>query len=296
VVTPLSPLTGTVAHHFTVDVEEYFHVSAMEPHIRVAEWDGMESRLEPSMDRLLGLLDAHNAKGTFFVLGWIARKYPHIVRAIADGGHEVASHGTMHQRVTMLTPRQFRDDIREARQLLEDLAGESVIGYRAPSFSITADRLWALDILVEEGYQYDSSLFPIRRAGYGLRNGLRDPYWISTAAGPLLEVPPTTLRRAGQTLPAAGGAYFRLFPLGIFRRAFQETGERGHPGTFYIHPWEIDPDQPRVAGIPLTTRIRHYGGLGRTFSRMERMFFEFRFTSIRENYGSVLTLSARPER
>jgi len=275
------------SHHFTVDVEEYFHVSAMEPHISVKEWDGKESRLAPTMGRILDLLAESDSKGTFFVLGWVAARHPQVVREIVAAGHEVASHGSMHQRVTTLTPAEFRDDIRNSKRLLEDLAGQPVIGYRAPSFSITADRLWALQILTEEGYLYDSSLFPIRRAGYGLAGGHRDPHWLTTPSGPLFEVPPTTLRWAGRTIPAAGGAYFRLFPLGIFQKAFRAAEERGRPGTFYIHPWEIDPDQPRVPGIPITTRIRHYGGLDRTWPRLKTMFSEFRFTTIRETYEAT---------
>lgn len=285
-VAPVTP-TVTPVHHFTVDVEEYFHVSAMEPHIRVEEWDGKESRLRPTMEQLLDLLEEKDAKATFFTLGWVAAKHPWVVRAIVDAGHEVASHGTMHQRVTSLTPARFREDIRNAKNLLEDLSGQPVIGYRAPSFSITADRLWALETLAEEGYLYDSSLFPIRRAGYGLAGGHREPHWLTTPAGPLLEFPPTTLRWAGQTIPAAGGAWFRLFPLAIFKRAFRDAEANDIPGTFYIHPWEIDPDQPRIPGIPLTTRIRHYGGLGGTLSRLRKMFDEFRFTTIRETYEAT---------
>ncbi len=274
-------------HHFTVDVEEYFHVSSMEPHIPVSEWAGKASRLQPVMDQILGLLSDHDARGTFFVLGWVARRHPDLVKRIAAAGHEVASHGMMHRRVTTLTPDEFRADVRSARELLEDIVGGPVIGYRAPSFSIVADRLWALEILVEEGHRYDSSLFPIRRKGYGLAGGARDPHWLTTPAGDLLEFPPTTLRVGGLNLPAAGGAYFRLFPLALFTRAFREAERRARPGTFYIHPWEFDPDQPRVPGIPLTTRLRHYGGLRHTHSRMRRMFGEFRFGTIRRTFESM---------
>lgn len=275
------------AHHFTVDVEEYFHVSAMEPHIPVSDWATKESRLRPAMDRIFGLLADHDARGTFFVLGWVAERYPELVREIVAAGHEVASHGMMHRRVTTLSVDEFRDDVRRARAVLQDLTGLPVIGYRAPSFSIVAERLWALDVLVEEGYRYDSSLFPIRRGGYGLAGGHRDPHWLTTPAGDLLEVPPTTLRFAGQNLPAAGGAYFRLFPLSLFQRAFRVAQARGERGTFYIHPWEFDPEQPRVPGIPWTTRVRHYGGLRGTLPRLRVMFREFRFDTIGRTFEAM---------
>ncbi len=275
------------AHHFTVDVEEYFHVSAMEPHIPVSDWDAKESRLRPAMDRIFGLLRDHDARGTFFVLGWVAERHPELVREILAAGHEVASHGMMHRRVTTLTADEFRDDVRRARAVLEDLSGLPVIGYRAPSFSIVANRLWALDVLVEEGYRYDSSLFPIRRSGYGLASGRRDPHWLTTSAGDLLEVPPTTLRFAGQNLPAAGGAYFRLFPLPLFRQAFHAVEARGERGTFYIHPWEFDPEQPRVPGISWTTRVRHYGGLRGTLPRLRAMFSEFHFDTIGRTFEAM---------
>lgn len=273
--------TGAVRHHFTVDVEEYFQVSAFEPYVSYSGWDGYESRIRPCMDRLLELLAGSGARGTFFVLGWIADRHPQIVRDIAAAGHEVGSHGWEHRRVTTLTPDEFRHSVRSSKQILEDLGGRPVHGYRAPSFSIVPGREWALEILREEGYGYDSSLFPIRRAGYGFPEGGRDPYWMELSAGRLAEVPPTTLRRAGRNLPAAGGAYFRLFPLWIFRAAFREAEARGVPGTFYIHPWEIDPAQPRF-DVPWTTRVRHYGGLARTLPRLRAMLDEFRFGAIEE--------------
>jgi polysaccharide deacetylase family protein (PEP-CTERM system associated) len=271
-------------HHFSIDVEEYFQVSALEPHVARSSWDGFQSRLRIGMDRLLGLLDRHTTRGTFFVLGWVAERHGDLVREIASRGHEVASHGWDHRRVTQQTPEQFRESVRRTRSALEDLAGTAVIGFRAPSFSIVPGREWALEILGEEGYRYDSSLFPIRRPGYGYPGASRDPHWRNgRSGGRILEVPPATVRWMGQNLPAGGGAYFRLFPYGVVRGAFRDAERRGVPATFYIHPWELDPEQPRLEGLPWTTRVRHYGGLERTAPRLERLLSEFRFRPIREH-------------
>jgi len=269
-------------HHFTVDVEEHFQVAALEPHVPRERWDGLESRVEAKTGRLLDLLARHGARGTFFILGWVAERRPGLVRAIAAAGHEVASHGWDHRRVTQMDPETFRDQARRSKQALEALAGCPVIGYRAPSFSIVEGREWALDILLEEGYRYDSSLFPVRRPGYGYARGRRDPHWLDTRSGRLAEVPPATLRRAGVNLPAAGGAYFRLLPYALTASALRDAERRGVPGTFYVHPWEVDPDQPRF-DVPALTRVRHYGGLRRTAARLDRLLAEFRFTSIRDS-------------
>jgi len=270
-----------VAHHFTIDVEEYFQVSAFEPHISRSTWDRFESRVAPQVESLLELLDRHGARATCFVVGWVAERQRNLIRTIARAGHEVASHGWDHARVTTLTPAQFRDSIRRSKQLLEDITGVSVVGFRAPSFSIVRGREWALDLLIEEGYRYDSSLFPVRRPGYGYADGQPDPYWLERPAGWLAEIPPTTLRLPGLRLPAAGGAYFRLLPYGVVRAALRQCERREVPGTFYIHPWEIDPGQPRLE-VSWLTRARHYGGLGRTLPRLERLLTEFRFQPIRE--------------
>jgi len=266
-------------HYFTVDVEEYFQVSAFEPWVQREHWDRYERRSDASVRILLDLLDEHGARGTFFVLGWLAQRSPDLVRAIATRGHEVASHGWDHRRVTDLSPRAFRDSIRTSKQVLEGLAGTLVVGFRAPSFSIIRGREWALDVLLEEGYRYDSSLFPVRRAGYGYAGGKRWPHWISRPAGRLREIPPSTVRCFGGTLPAGGGAYFRVFPYGLVRHAIRAAEQVGERATFYIHPWEIDPEQPRVA-VNAATRLRHYTGLSRTLPRLIRLLREVRFTSI----------------
>jgi polysaccharide deacetylase family protein (PEP-CTERM system associated) len=270
-----------VAHHFTIDVEEYFQVSAFEPYISRSTWDRFESRVAPQVESLLELLDRHGARATCFVVGWVAERQRNLIRTIARAGHEVASHGWDHARVTTLTPAQFRDSIRRSKQLLEDITGVSVVGFRAPSFSIVRGREWALDLLIEEGYRYDSSLFPVRRPGYGYADGQPDPYWLERPAGWLVEIPPTTLQLPGVRLPAAGGGYFRLLPYGVVRAALRQCERREVPGTFYIHPWEIDPGQPRLE-VSWLTRARHYGGLGRTLPRLERLLTEFRFQPIRE--------------
>ena len=272
---PLSP----VQHHFTVDVEEHFQVSAFERIVPRTDWGRHESRVGASVARLLELLARHGARGTFFVLGWVAERHPEVVRRIAAAGHEIASHGWDHVRVTELTPAQFRESVRRTKQTLEALTGTCVIGYRAPSFSIVPTREWALDVLLEEGHRYDSSLFPIRRPGYGYPGARPDPHWLERSGGRLFELPPATLARFGARLPAGGGAYFRLFPYAFVRAAFLDCERRGIPGTFYIHPWEVDPDQPRLV-VPLLTRVRHYGGLARTRPRLERLLAEFRFTAI----------------
>ena len=273
-------------HHFTIDVEEHFQVSAFENSVARADWDQHESRVVGNVAALLELLAEAEAGGTFFVLGCVAERHPEMVREIAAAGHEVASHGWGHERATELSRDLFRDDVRRSKRLLEDLVGEPVLGYRAPSFSIVPGREWALDVLLEEEYRYDSSLFPVRRRGYGYPNGNPDPHWLERPLGKLAEFPPTTLRLFGMSLPAGGGAYFRLFPPVLVWAALRACERRGVPGTFYIHPWELDPDQPRVnAGWP--TRLRHYGGLGQVRPRVQRLLCDFAFAPIRDTLGAL---------
>jgi polysaccharide deacetylase family protein (PEP-CTERM system associated) len=274
-----------VCHHFTVDVEEYFQVAALAPFVSRDSWDATKSRLTTGMQPLLDLLGEHGVRGTFFTLGWVALRHPALVRQLAAAGHEVASHGWGHERVTTLSAAQFRASVRDSKRALEDLTGVAVLGYRAPSFSIVRGGEWALETLVEEGYRYDSSLFPVRRAGYGFVGGQRDQHRLVTGAGPLLEFPPATLRRGPAVLPAGGGAYFRLLPYALVRTALRDAATRGVAATFYIHPWELDPEQPRL-GVPLSTRIRHYGGLARTASRLRRLLGEFAFQPIANSLGA----------
>lgn len=273
-------------HHFTVDVEEYFQVSALENVVSRARWHEYESRVERSTMAVLELLERYDARGTFFVLGWVAERCPGLVRTIAGTGHEVASHGWGHRRVSTLTPDEFRLSVRRSKRTLEDLVGAEVRGYRAPSFSIVPGIEWALDVLLEEGYAYDSSLFPIRRPDYGYPGLHRDHQWLDRPAGRLAEFPPATLQAGGVRLPAAGGGYLRLLPLALTRAALRQAEGRGVPATFYIHPWELDPDQPRLP-VSRATRVRHYGGLARTAGRIERLLQEFRFGTIADTLAGM---------
>jgi polysaccharide deacetylase family protein (PEP-CTERM system associated) len=266
-------------HFFTVDVEEYFQVRALRSVVSRDEWLSRPSRVAKSIDQLLECLDRHGARGTFFLLGWIARHHPEVARMIAEAGHEIASHGYWHEQVTALTPAQFLDDVRSSKHQLEDVTGVTVLGYRAPSFSIIPGLEWAFDVLIEAGYRYDSSLFPIRRRGYGYPSALCAPHLMQRAGGTLAEFPLATTKILSYSVPAAGGGYLRQFPLAVIRRAFREASERGESATFYIHPWEIDPDQPRLA-VSHLNRIRHYRGLERTLERIERLLEEFSFGTI----------------
>ena len=266
-------------HFFTVDVEEYFQVAALARWAPMQQWEGFESRVEAQIDRLLELLARHDTRGTFFTVGWVAQRHPAMIRAIAAAGHELASHTWDHRKITEQTRDEFRESIRRTKGVLEELGGSPVIGFRAPSYSIVRGSEWALDLLLEEGHRYDSSLFPVRRRGYGYVGGCRDPHWVDRPAGRIAEIPPATLRVGPLTLPAAGGGYFRLLPYALVRAALRSAEARSVPATFYIHPWEYDPAQPRLP-VPPLTRIRHYGKLADVWPRLERLLSEFRFTAI----------------
>lgn len=272
---------------FSVDVEEYFHVSAFERFVSRDEWPAQESRLEASMDALLELLDEAGVHGTFFILGWVAERFPNLVRTLSGAGHELASHGWWHRRVFTLTPEEFRESITKSKALLEDLGGGPVHGYRAPSFSLLPSVAWAYDILIEEGFLYDSSVFPIRRRNYGNPHAETRAHYVERSAGRILELPVATTRVAGLRLPGAGGAYLRLLPFWLVRRTVREHAERGDHGVFYTHPWELDLEQPRLE-VDLPTAIRHYGGLSRTGPRLRRLFDEYDFGPVREVYADML--------
>ena len=274
-------------HFFTVDVEEYFQVAALAPWAPMQRWEGFESRVEAQIDRLLELLARHEARGTFFTVGWVAQRHPSMIRAIAAAGHELASHTWDHRKITDQTQVEFRESIRRTKGVLEALGGSAVTGFRAPSYSIVRGSEWALDLLLEEGHRYDSSLFPVRRRGYGYVGGGRDPYWVDRPVGRIAEIPPATLRVGPLVLPAAGGAYFRLLPYGLVRAAIRSAEARSVPATFYVHPWEYDPGQPRLP-VPPLTRIRHYGKLAGVWPRLERLLSEFRFTAIADGLNGDL--------
>ena len=272
---------------FSVDVEDYFQVASFENAIPRASWDGLEPRVERNTRRLLDLCDRHQVKGTFFVLGWVAERWPQLVRDIRDAGHELGTHGQDHRRVTTLTPREFRADIRRSKQTIEDAAGVEVIGYRAPSYSIVRETLWAVDVLAEEGFRYDSSIFPIRHDRYGIPDFSRFPRLLGghDGAAALHEVPISTLRLAGMNLPFVGGGYLRHFPFSFIRWGMERlNGFERRPAILYIHPWEIDPDQPRQP-VRWLTRLRHYRNLHRTEERLVRLFSDYSFTTIREVLG-----------
>jgi polysaccharide deacetylase family protein (PEP-CTERM system associated) len=264
-----------------VDVEEYFHALALAPAAPRARWASMPSRVEQNTGMLLDLLDRRETKGTFFVVGWVADRCPHVVRRIAAAGHEVACHSYWHRQVFTLRPDEFREDIRQSKNALEQVIGKRIQGFRAPGFSITPGTEWAFDILLEEGFTYDSSLFPIVRPEYGYPSSPGDPYIIRREAGSLLELPLTTTRIAGVPFPAAGGAYLRQLPYSLIHRAFSEYHARGVPAMFYVHPWEVDNGQPRLP-VPWISRLRHYRGLKGMLGRVDRLLQDFKFTSVEQ--------------
>lgn len=257
----------------TIDVEDYFQVSAFVPYIDRSSWDARECRVERNMDRILGLLAASNTKATFFTLGWIAERYPQVVRRIVEGGHELASHGYGHERASDLSEAAFLDDITRAKGILEDLGGVSVQGYRAPSFSIGEGNLWAFDSLLKAGYRYSSSIYPIRHDHYGMPDAPRYAHEVRPG---LLEIPITTIRMFNRNLPSSGGGYFRLLPYALSRWMLgRVNGVDRQSGIFYFHPWEIDADQPRIAGISSKTRFRHYVNIDRMERRLAQLLQDF---------------------
>ena len=268
-----------ITHFFSVDVEEHFHAHVFESIMPQRSWVDQPSRVSAATDQLLQLLDRHRVQGTFFVLGWVARRAPELVRRIAAGGHELASHSWSHPKISSLSPAQFREELRSSKAILEDISGSRVTGFRAPSFSIRPGMEWAFDTLLEQGYEYDSSLFPIRRPGYGYPSAPIIPHQITRGDRTLREFPLATTSFFGARIPAAGGAYLRHFPMWVIRRAFAGAEAAGSPAMLYVHPWEVDLGQPRLA-VSRLSQIRHYGGLERTLPRLDRMLQEFRFGSV----------------
>lgn len=275
------PAVSAIAPHklvnaMTVDVEDYFQVSAFEAHVGKAQWQTLPRRVEHNTLRVLDLFAQHEVRGTFFTLGWIAERYPELVKRIVDAGHEIASHGWEHVRVSTQTPEEFRRDIERTRKLLQDISGEPVLGYRAASYSIGAAESWAWAQLAEAGYRYSSSIVPIRHDLYGIPDAPR--FAFSTADGQLLEIPITTVPIAGRNINCGGGGWFRLFPYRFSRWALDRVNSvDGQAGIFYFHPWEIDPRQPRPAGLGMKTRFRHYLNLEHTYTRLQRLLTDFRW-------------------
>ena len=257
----------------TIDVEDYFQVSAFAPFIKRSEWPQRECRVERNVECILAMLKSRNTRATFFTLGWIAERYPQLVRSIVAQGHELASHGYGHERASDLTPADFYADIDRAKKLLEDVGGVAVQGYRAPSFSIGSKNLWAFDSLARAGYRYSSSIYPIHHDHYGMPDAPRFAHQVREG---VLEIPVTTLRMGGRNFPSSGGGYFRLLPYAVSRWMLRQVNARdGQPAIFYFHPWEIDAEQPRVAGIDAKTRFRHYVNIERMPSRLDKLLGDF---------------------
>ena len=267
---------------FTIDVEDYFQVEGFAGVIDRGSWDGFETRVRANNAVILEMLARRGVRATFFVLGWVARKHPEIVREIAAAGHEVASHGMTHRLIYSQSPEEFRRETRESKALLEDQCQRAVTGYRAATYSITDKSLWALDILHAEGFHYDSSIFPMRHDRYGIPDAEQEPHVLTTPLGAkLVEFPISVLRYGGATIPIAGGGYFRLFPYAFTRWALARLNSRGREFVFYLHPWEVDPGQPRVEAAGAMSRFRHYLNLERCAARLERLLGDFEFDTMR---------------
>lgn len=262
-----------IVNALTIDVEDYFQVSALAPHFPRAEWEQVPCRVERNVNLILQLLDDHDARATFFVLGWVAERYPQLVRLIVAQGHEIASHGYEHERASAQPRDRFLADIVLAKAVLEDIGGEAVAGYRAPSFSIGKANLWAHDCIAEAGYAYSSSVYPVQHDHYGMPDAPRFPYRLESG---LLEVPVTTMRWMGRNWPAGGGGFFRLLPYAVSRWQIAKVNrDDARAAIFYFHPWEIDPEQPRVSRASMKTRFRHYVNLERTEGRLRCLLRDF---------------------
>ena len=274
---PTPQLDGT----FTVDVEDYFHVSAFSSVIQPENWDHYVCRVEQSTRTILELAAKHSTRGTFFVLGWVAERYPQLVREIQAAGHEIGCHSYWHQLIYELGPKRFRSDLIKARDCLQWITGSPVKLHRAPSFSITEKSLWALDILIEEGFQIDSSIYPVHHDRYGIPGSPKLPHIIATRAGQIHEFPGMTCKVAGLTVPVGGGGYLRLFPWAVTSRLLRQIRKEHRPLNVYLHPWEVDVDQPRIAAS-LKSRFRHYQNLTTMAPKLSKMLTEFRLGTMTE--------------
>ncbi len=265
----------------TVDVEDYFQVSAFDHRIKRDEWDSMHCRVEANTEHLLSIFSEANVKGTFFILGWVANKYPELIRRIAEAGHELASHGYWHRLVYTLSREEFRRDIKDSKKAIGDATGVAVTAYRAPSFSITNKSLWALETLVEEGFQVDSSIFPIRHDRYGVPDASPEIHSRVTPAGSITEIPPSFWQSRIAKVPIGGG-YFRLFPESLTSKAITAVRNEGRPAMFYLHPWEVDPEQPRIDGVGIKSRFRHYVGLTQTERKLRSLLSKHNFAPVNQ--------------
>jgi polysaccharide deacetylase family protein (PEP-CTERM system associated) len=274
---------SVINNYLTIDVEDYFHVSAFDDVIHPGDWGRCESRVVHNTRNLLLLLNDVKVKATFFVMGWVAEKHPEIIREILQHGHEIGCHSYLHRKVYELSPAEFREDTRKAKAILEKITNKKVIGYRAPSYSITNKSLWALGILEEEGFLYDSSVFPIYHDIYGIPDAPRFKYrWPENK---LTEIPISTARFLGRNFPVAGGGYFRLLPYWLTKKLLRQINEKeDQPFIFYLHPWEIDPEQPRIKGARLLSKFRHYNNLTKTAERFKRLLDDFSFGPIGNSF------------
>ncbi|MEC4672910.1 MAG: XrtA system polysaccharide deacetylase [Nitrospirota bacterium] len=282
----------SLLHCMSIDVEEHFQVAAFDNPARRNQWHSMESRVERNIELILTCLEECQIRSTMFVLGWVGERYPRLVRQMADAGHEIASHGYAHELVTDQTPEQFRLDVQRAKRVLEDVCGQPVIGYRAPTFSIVQNTLWALPILIEEGYAYDSSIFPVYHDQYGIPGANPIPHVRSTQSGPIWEIPPSTCKIGSVRLPVAGGGYFRILPYWLLSLLLRKIESAGQSIIFYLHPWEFDPEQPKMTGS-LSSRLRHYWNLDKTEKRYKRLIRDFRFAPIREALPMIGSLYSK---
>jgi len=269
-------MSHELTNYLTIDVEDYFQVAAFEDIINPDAWSSLECRVERNTAAILDILEKHRVRATFFVVGWIAERYPALVREISRHGHEIGCHSYLHRKIYDLTPEEFREDTRRAKNILEDITGKTVLGYRAPSYSITKKSLWALDILEELGFKYDSSIFPIYHDNYGIPDAPRFEYKLPNHD--IMEYPISTTLMLGRKIPVAGGGYFRLFPYWFTKYALAKINMREQkPFVFYLHPWEIDPDQPRFNHAGQLSKFRHYNNLHKTRQRLERLLNDFDF-------------------
>jgi len=297
--TPAKPTEhprGKPAHVLSFDVEEYFQVEAAAGTVRPENWPEFDTRIEQAVDEILEILAEHTASATFFCLGWVARRHGEMIKRIAGAGHEIASHGMNHQMINHMTPREFADELADSKKLLEDLSAKPVVGYRAPTFSITRKTAWAIDSLVDAGFEYDSSVFPIRHDRYGVPDA---PRWAHWAVGPggrrILEIPPLTLRALGANLPVGGGGYLRLLPVGVVNRGLNSAERLGRTGVIYLHPWELDPDQP-ILPMSRLSRWRHRVNLHRTATKLKWLLSRHKFGSFRQAMNSLLSSATAEHR
>ena len=276
-------MNGQTSNAMSIDVEDYFQVAAFAPHIERSKWESLECRVERNVDLILELLDRHDTQATFFTLGWIAERHPGIVRRIVTGGHELASHGYGHERVSDLDPDSFRSDLLRAKGILEDVGGTAVHGYRAPSFSIGRANLWAHDVRAETGHRYSSSVYPIAHDHYGMPEAPRFA-WRSPSG--VVEIPPSSLQVLGRNLPASGGGYFRLLPYPVSRWSLRRINRVEREACiFYFHPWEVDPAQPRIRNAGIKSKFRHYLNLDRMAKRLDRLLSDFRWQRVDEVFA-----------